>query len=307
MQGSSRRVWNSLSDGPSFPYLMVLPAIAVLGLIVAWPLLNALWLSLHDVILTRPNRPSRFGLHNYQRMLTDKDVWAAVWKSIIYMTGTVVGSMVVGTIAALLTRGVFFGRSLARLVFILPWTIPAVAAALIWGVMYDVNFGVLNRLLGLVAPGAGNVEWLLSRTTAMPSLIAIQVWNEFPIAYIFLLAGLQTIDQDLYKAARIDGATPFQQFLHITVPQMRYVAAVTAILLSIFSFKSFTIIYVLTGGGPSGRTETLIIQTYIEAFRTYNFSYSATLSILSVVLSLVLVAVYIRLAVRPETADGDAH
>jgi multiple sugar transport system permease protein len=300
----ARRLWNSVTDGAAFPYVMILPAIVVLAVIVVWPLFNALILSFQDFILTRPNRPAKFGLQNYGKMLADAEVWGAVLRSVIYMLGTVVGAMVLGTMAALLTRKTFFGRGLARLMFILPWAIPAVAAALVWGVMYDVNFGVLNRLIALVFPGASNVEWLVDRDTALPSLIAIQVWNEFPIAYMFLLAGLQTVDPDLYKAARIDGASGFQQFLFVTLPQMRYVAAVTAILLSIFSFKSFTIIFVLTGGGPANRTETLVVQTWNEAFRSYNFSYSATLAIFSVVLSFLLVLVYIRLTVRPEGVAG---
>lgn len=300
MARALRRLWTSMSDGPAFPYLMVFPAVAVLSVIIVWPLIDALWLSFRDVVLTRATQPDTFGLQNYERMLGDPEVWAAVGKSIYYMAGTVGGSMVLGAALALLTRRTFFGRGFARLMFILPWSIPAVAAALIWGVMYDANFGVMNRILAAIVPGAGNVEWLLDSDSALPSLIAIQVWNEFPIAYVFLLAGLQTIDDSLYEAARIDGASGFQQFLHVTLPQMRYVAAVTAILLSIFSFKAFTIIFVLTGGGPADRTETLIVQTYNEAFRSYNFSYSATLSILSVVLSVLLVAVYIRLTVRPD-------
>jgi multiple sugar transport system permease protein len=300
----ARRFWNAVTDGPAFPYIMILPAIIVLAVIVAWPLFNALILSFQDFILTRPNRPAKFGLQNYGRMLADADVWGAVLRSVIYMLGTVVGAMALGTAAALLTRRTFVGRGLARLMFILPWAIPAVAAALVWGVMYDVNSGVLNRLIQLLFPGAAHVEWLVNSDTALPSLIAIQVWNEFPIAYMFLLAGLQTVDQDLYKAARIDGASAFQQFLFVTLPQMRYVAAVTAILLSIFSFKSFTIIFVLTGGGPANRTETLVVQTWNEAFRSYKFSYSATLAIFSVVLSFLLVLVYIRLTVRPEGVAG---
>lgn len=304
MTTRARRLWNSVTDGPSFPYVMILPAIIVLAVIVVWPLFNALILSFQDFVLTRPNRPAKFGLQNYGRMLSDADVWGAVMRSVLYMLGTVVGAMALGTAAALLTRRTFVGRGLARLMFILPWAIPAVAAALVWGVMYDVNSGVLNRLLQLFFPGTANVEWLVNSNTALPSLIAIQIWNEFPIAYMFLLAGLQTVDQDLYKAARIDGASGFQQFLFVTLPQMRYVAAVTAILLSIFSFKSFTIIFVLTGGGPANRTETLVVQTWNEAFRSYNFSYSATLAIFSVVLSFLLVLVYIRLTVRPEGVAG---
>lgn len=294
-------------DGSGFPYLMALPAVLILGLIIGIPVVNAVLLSLQDVILTRPGRPTTWDLHNYVRMFGDLEVWASISRSAIYMLGTVGGAMLVGGAAALLTRRAFRGIALVRLIFILPWSIPAVAAALIWGVMYDPNFGVLNRIIALFAPGFGGVEWLLDRNSALSSLILIQVWNEFPIAYLFLLAGLQTIDDDLYKAARIDGAGAFQQFRYITVPQMRYVGSVTAMLLAIFAFKSFAIIFILTGGGPADRTETLIIMTYNQAFRAYNFSYAAALSVLSLLISAIMVAVYARMTLvqRTEQQTGD--
>lgn len=291
---------NAFADGDWFPYAMVAPAVLVLGGIIGAPIVQAVLLSFQDVILTRPNQAVTWGLHNYQRLVTDPDVWWAVYRSGLYMLGTVGGSMLVGGLAALLTRRAFWGSAWVRVIFVLPWGIPAIAAALVWGVMYDANFGVLNRLVSLILPNLGNIEWLLDRNTVLPSLIVIQIWNEFPIAYLFLLAGLQTIDEDLYKAATMDGANPVQQFLHITVPQMRYVGGITAMLLAIFSFKSFAIIFVLTGGGPGHITETLVIQTYNEAFRSYNFSYAAALSVLSLVISSILVFVYVRLLIRSD-------
>lgn len=294
-------------DGAGFPYLMALPAMVILGVIIGLPVVNAVLLSFQDVILTRPNRPATWDLSNYARMLGDWEVWASIGRSALYMLGTVGGAMLIGGAAALLTRRAFRGIALVRLIFILPWSIPAVAAALIWGVMYDPNFGVLNRIIALFAPNFGGLEWLLDRNTALSSLVLIQVWNEFPIAYLFLLAGLQTIDDDLYKAARIDGASAFQQFRYITIPQMRYVGSVTAMLLAIFAFKSFAIIFILTGGGPADRTETLIIMTYNQAFRAYNFSYAAALSVLSLLISAAMVAVYARLtlAQRAEQQSDD--
>lgn len=293
-----------MTDGAGFPVLMLLTPLLLLALVVGVPVVQAVILSLHKAILTRPNAGGFIGLANYREMVVDPAVWAAVGRSVVYMAGTVAGSLLLGFVCALATRRLLAGVTLARLLLILPWSIPAVAAALVWGVMYDANFGVINQMIRTVFPGMQNIEWLLGRYSTLPSLIAIQIWNEFPIAYLFLLAGLQQLPDELYEAAQIDGATRLQQFWHVTLPQMRYVFSVTAVLLSIFAFKSFAIIFILTGGGPAGRTETLVMRTYNEAFRSYDFGYSATLGVLSVVISLLLVFVYFRLTIGRNVADS---
>jgi multiple sugar transport system permease protein len=181
---------------------------------------------------------------------------------------------------------------------------PAVVAALVWGVMYDANFGVLNRLLVLLPFFDQRVEWLLDSDVVLPALIVAQVWNEFPVAYVFFLAGLQAIPEELYEAASVDRASAFQKFWYITLPQIRYIMAVIVVLLLIFGFKSFPIIFILTGGGPAGRTETLTVLTYNTAFRSFDFSYAATLGILAVAISLVLVLLYLQVTVRRGVGGG---
>lgn len=290
-------------DGPLFPFLMILPALAVLALVIGLPMLEALRLSLDTIVLRKPVLAGTYGVHNFVRLLTDPDAYSALWLSGLYMAGTVTGSVLLALSAALLTRRVVRFSALARLIFLLPWTVPAVVAAMVWGVMYDGNFGVINRLIDLVPFVAGH-NWLVERETVLPSLIVAQVWNEFPMAYVFFLAGLKAIPDELYEAAAIDRANAFQQFLHITLPQLRYIMAVIVILLMIMGFKSFPIIYLLTGGGPAGATETLTILTYNTAFRSLDFSYAATLGIVSVIASILLVVGYLR--VLPRSGQGGA-
>ncbi len=297
--GRWSRFVREVTDGRLFPWVLLAPAALLLVVILGGPLVTGVALSFQHHVLTRPmDREAWVGLDNYVEMLGDRQFWAALGRSVFYTAGVVIGSLVLGMAAALLTRNSFRGRWLARTVFILPWAVPGVAAALIWGVMYDPNFGVINRVISLFSGGAIRPEWLLDRDLVLLSLIVVQVWNEFPIAFVFLLAGLTAIPDELYEAASVDGAGHWARFRSITLPMMRFVLAVTMLLVAIFGFRSFAVIYVLTKGGPGRHSETLIVQTYNEAFLRYDFSYSATIGVASIVVTLVLTAAYLRLNFR---------
>ncbi len=298
-----RSVHRNLTEGGGFIFLMLLPALLVVGAVIGVPMLRALEMSFNSIDFRRPAMAGTYGFHNYVRLFEDPDSWSAVILSAIYMFGTVVGSVALALSAALLTRRIVRFRAFWRVTFLLPWTVPAVVAALVWGVMYDGNFGIINRLLDHV-PFVTGANWLINRETAFPALIVAQVWNEFPVAFIFILAGLHAIPEELYEAARIDRARAFQQFWHITLPQLRFILAVVVVLLMIMGFKSFPIIYILTGGGPAGATETLTVLTYNTAFRGLDFSYAATLGILAVIVSIILVLGYLRLVARLQDERG---
>lgn len=293
-------VRENLTDGPGFLWLMMTPPLLLLALVVGLPVAKAVMLSFDRVVLTRPKLAGDFTFHNYVKLFTDGDAWLAVLRSCLYMSGTVLGSVMLGLAAALLTRRIVRFRGFWRSIFILPWTMPAIVAAMVWGVMYDANFGILNQLLRMLPFVNGNVEWLLNSSIVLPAMIVVQVWNEFPVAYIFFLAALHAIPEELYEAASVDGASPFQQFLFVTLPQIKYVLAVIVVLLLIFGFRAFPVIFLLTGG----RTETLTVATFNAAFRAYDFSYAATLGVLAMVVSLVLVVVYLKLALRHGKAEA---
>jgi multiple sugar transport system permease protein len=289
------RIW--LADGPGFPFLMLLPSLIVLGLVIGLPILRAIEMSFDTLNLRRPANNGQTGLHNYLRLLIDQRAWNALGLSAIYMTGSVVGSVGLALAAALLTRRVAYGQTIVRLTFLIPWTVPAVVTALVWGVMYDGNFGVVNRTLDLAGLGPGE-DWLIDRRTVLWALLAAQVWNEFPMSFVFLLAGLMAIPNELYEAARIDRAGPWSQFRFVTLPQLRQVLAITVVLSMIMGFKAFPIIFVLTGGGPNRATETLTILTFTTAFRDLDFAYAATLGVLALAVSALMVSGYLRLVAR---------
>lgn len=301
-----RRLHLFLTNGAGFIPLMLLPPMLVLAVVMGMPLLQAAYLSLQNAIITRPQANAFIGLANYAKMIEDPDVWRSLGTSLIYMVGSVSGAVAVGLGCALLTRRLFAGVGLVRLLMILPWSVPTVAAAMVFGVMYDTDFGIINQLLRDFFPNYRNIEWLLGRNTTMISLIIVEVWNQFPIAYVFLLAGLQQIQDELYESSQIDGANAFQQLIYITLPQLRYVLSVTSLLLSISAFKAFAVIFVLTQGGPAGRTETLVMKTYLEAFRDLDFGYSSALGVTAVLISFIMVFLFFRLTVANNPAESAA-
>jgi multiple sugar transport system permease protein len=276
---------------------MLTPAVVLLLLVLGVPILRGIGMSFEHIVLTKPSEYRSFvGFENYITMVQSDSFWHSVGISLYYTFGVVVGCFGIGLALALLVNRSFFARPLARAAMIVPWAVPWVSATLVWGVMYDQQFGVINSFLNNIpffSDMTQRINWLGDELTVMPSLILVNIWNEFPIAFLMILAGLQSIDRTLYEAAKVDGANAFQTFRFITMPSMKNVNAVVILILCIWAFRRFTVIYILTQGGPGGSSEALIIQTYQEAFRFYNFSYAATLGVASLIFSLLFTVIYL--------------
>lgn len=290
-----------LGKGP-FPYLMVGPAVVIMAGVLGVPTIVGLAMSFQYIKLTRPNDFNPFvGLDNYIEMLTRPDFYAGVGRALVYTVGVVILSYVAGLVFALLLNKEFRGRGAFRAILMLPWAVPLVAGVLVWGVMFDGNFGLINKLLGLI-PGVPNTHpWLLDQATALPALIVIDAWHQFPLAMLFLLAGLQAVSGELYEAAEMDGANGRQRLWHVTLPGIRSVSLVTVLMMTIWAFRRFDVIFLLTQGGPGDATETLIIQTYNEAFTSFEFSYAATLGVASLIISLGFAWIYFTARKRTES------
>ena len=291
-QAAPGRRIRKLGPGP-FPYLMVGPAVVIMAGVLGLPAIVGVVMSLQHIKLTRPGDFEAFvGLENYVEMLSRADFYAGVGRALLYTVGVVILSYVGGLIFALLLNQEFRGRGAFRALLMLPWAVPLVAGVLVWGVMFDANFGLINKIMALI-PGAPNTHaWLLDQATALPSLIVIDAWHQFPLAMLFLLAGLQSVPTELYEAAEVDGANSVQRLWHVTLPGIRSVSLITILMMTIWSFRRFEVIFLLTGGGPGDATETLIIQTYNEAFSSFEFSYAATLGVASLIISLGFAALY---------------
>lgn len=272
----------------------LLPALILLTALIIFPLINALTLSFQKQMIYELD--GRFvGFRNYAKILKSTDFWMAFVRSVIWTGSTLLGQLLIGTLSALLLHREFKGRGLARAFVLLPFFIPTVSATLMWQWLLNANYGIvsywLNLLLGRInAP----IMWLTSNPYAFVSVIMIGIWRFFPFVTINVLARLQTIPEELYEAARIDGANSFQLFWYITTPAIKEVFLVVALLRGIFMINKFDIIYMLTAGGPGTSTETLPLYIYNYSFTGMRIGYGSAASILLFLLTLAFILTYMR-------------
>ncbi len=275
------------------PWLFLAPALLATIAIVFYPVLNALFLSLHDVVLFRPRTRPFVGLANYAKALADPVFWESLRHSLVWVLCAVSLQFGIGFGAALLLNRAFAWRSLARALIVVPWALPSVIIGLIWTWMLDFNLGVLNVIgvrLGLLGH---SVPWLAQLDTAMGGVLLAIAWQGFPFFAVTLLAGLQAIPGELYEAADIDGAGTFAQFRHITVPGLIEVIVTSLLLRMIWVANSLDLILVMTGGGPGTATQTLPLHAFLTAWSGGNYGQGAALAVILTMLLLGVVALMI--------------
>ncbi len=286
-----------------YAWAMVAPVLIVIGVLIGWPLLRGVYLSLTDATEANVGRtigvnviPASYefvGLGNYLDILTSSLFWDKLTWTVIWTVSCVGLHYGLGLgLAMLLHRRMRF-RSVYRMLLILPWAIPGFVAAFIWRYLFNSEFGVINAMLK--AAGLGTVGWLDDPTTAKLAVIAVNVWVGVPFMMVALLGGLQAIPSDLYEAAAVDGATPWQRFRHITLPMLRPVSATVVLLGTIWTFNMFPVIFLITRGGPGSDTEILVTYAFREAFTgVRNYSGSAAWGVIILALLIVLASVYRR-------------
>lgn len=287
-----------------FPYVLLLPALLVVGVFVIYPVCQAILMSTYDITMSSRGGARFVGLLNYREMVLSGEFWRALWVTLAYVMGSVSGAYLLGLGTALLISMPMFGRKIIRLCLILPWALPQVVVAMVWMLMYDYQYGIVNYLLRWIHLLDRNINWLgdPSKTVPMVAVLLPSIWNQYPVATLMLLAGLLMIPDDLYEAAAIDGANAFERFRNVTWPGLRPVTNVLILLFTIWAFKRFDLIYLMTQGGPLQATETLIVQTYLQAFQFWNMGYAAALGTVSLVVSLVFSTAYL-LRIR-RTGEG---
>lgn len=285
-----------------FPYLLLSPSMLALGLLVLYPLAKALLTSFRLVILSRPDLGTPFvGLSNYSYILSDSRTWHSLLLSGLYTAIVVPLSLTVGLVSALILKEPFKARSLYRVVLIIPWVVPPVVTALVWIWMLDYQFGVVNHLLRSAGIIQDSIGWLIDKAWAMPSMCLVGTWKTYPVAFIMLLAGLQNIPNELYEAAKIDGASRWQRFRYVTLPGLKPVSGLLALLLTLWSFKSFTYFYLMTGGGPSRTTETAVVLVYLQAFKFFDFGVASALGIIILLILCLFTLLYMTLVYRKDS------
>ncbi|APU15930.1 MULTISPECIES: carbohydrate ABC transporter permease [Actinoalloteichus] len=266
-----------------FAYGMLTPTLAVVGLLTAYPIYVAINLSFRGGEIADLQNLGRYPLTlaNYVEVITDPELLADIWRSLVYTVGVLAPAFAIGLGLALLLNRTFPGRRIVRPLALLPWAVPGVVVSAAFSWMLDGSFGVINYLLRSVGLIEQNVAWLANSSTAMTAVIIPTVWKFYPFFTIVLVAALQAIPHDLYEAARIDGARSWQQFRHVTWPALRAPAALAIVITGVGVFREFDFIFPLTGGGPDNATRTLAVRIYNEAFEFFSFGVSAALGVVT--------------------------
>jgi multiple sugar transport system permease protein len=283
-----------LARAPATPYLLALPVALYIGVLVLYPIGQGILTSFTRTELLSAAPPSWVGLANYRRLVHDPAFWRALWVTCLY-TGLVVSATVVTSVGtALLMNARFHGRPVARAAITLPYAFPEVAAVLVWTWMLSQQFGVFNVFARWLLPVSENLPWLTEPRMAMLSVIGLTLWKIFPFYSLVVLTAFQTLQAELYEAARIDGAGALACFRHITLPGIAPTLGLMTLLATIFSFRRFTVIYLLTGGGPASATRTLVISVYDHAFRFFELSYGSTVGVAGLAVTLAIAAGYFK-------------
>ncbi len=284
-------------------YLYIAPAFAVMMLVIAYPIYDTIYLSLFNTPPSLALEDKIFvGLGNYERILGMESFHEATWNTVVWTVFSTLIAFLLGFGAALALNREFAGRGVLRGILLVPYVISAVAASYVWRWLYHSDFGVIGALSVSFGFSDRPLNILDNTETVMAALIVVNVWKEFPFVMIMMLAGLQTVPDPLLRAARVDGAGPWQAFLHVTVPHLRGVILVTVLLLLVANLNSFTIPYIMTGGGPAGASEIWITHIYQLAFGRIRFGLASAYSVILFLVMMALGYFYVRALTR-----GDAR
>lgn len=271
-------------------YTFIFPTVLALGGLIFYPLVYNLWLSFYKVSLTPGEPPTFVGFGNYINLVTASGFGEAFANSFIFTFFTVVGSILVGLGVALVLNEKFKGNKIIKIAALLPYITPVIAAAMAWKFILHPVFGVVNYVFVDIIPLFSEpIPWTSSPQFGLPTVIIFDIWRFFPFAFLFILAGLKAIDKNLYDAAKIDGASTWQSFLNVTLPQLKYILGVIFLIRWMWNFNKFTDIYLLTEN-----VEVLPVFLYELGFTTYNLGLAAAVATILFLLLMVLVIPYIQ-------------
>lgn len=293
--------------------LLLSPTVLIVLAVVILPIIWAIVLAFQRIRLLNIRRAGIVGnytLDNFDRVLTSPGFWDSLWTTLVYTVGATVGSIGVGLVAALALRKPFWGRGAVRAVMLLPYITPVVAATFVWTVALNPQYGIVNawgtKFLGWNEPIAflsteRSSLFGIPVPTALLTVVVFEAWRYFPFAFLFLVARIQAIPGELDEAARMDGATIWQRFRFVTLPQLMPVIALLAVLRFIFTFNKFDDVYLLTGGGAG--TEVISVRVYEFLTAQKNVGLAAAQAVVLALVLVGLIVFYLRAASRAERAE----
>ena len=281
----------------TLPYLLTLPSLLLAAVVIFWPVWDLIQISTHDV--------SRFGqlrgyndFANFSALIEDPDFIAALWRTGLWTVLVVGGALLLSIPVAMILNMDFYGRGIARVIIMLPWAVSLTMTAVVWRWALNGESGMLNSALMGLGIISRNIQWLASAETAFPMQVLIGILVTVPFTTTIFLGGLSSIPDDLYEAAALEGATPFQQFREVTFPLLKPFINIAIVLNTIYVFNSFPIIWVMTQGGPANSTDILVPHLYKLAFRIGKLGEASAVSLVMFVILLIFTMIYVRLAMR---------
>lgn len=263
-------------------YLFSFPVIALVILLIIYPMLYGGYISFFNTNLV--SKWDFVGLRNYTQALTSTDFYGSVWLTLTFMILVVAGHFGLGFLLASLLNKKFPGRTLFRVIFLLPWLFPESVIGLLFAWILNPMYGVLNGILKGLGIIEQNIAWLGTDSYAFASVVFVCIWKGYPLVMVMMMAGMQSISEDLYEAASIDGANNWQKFVNVTLPGLRPIIITTLVLDSIWWFKQFTTVYAMTAGGPGNATELISLSIFRMAFTDLRFGRAAAWGILVAVI-----------------------
>ncbi|HHV09347.1 MAG TPA: sugar ABC transporter permease [Clostridiales bacterium] len=277
------------------PYLFLSPTVILMLVLLVLPIIMVIYYSfLNNAVVVK--EPHLVGLSNYKSIFSDKEFWGAIKNTVFFVTVSVAAHIAIGMGFALLLNSNYFKRgtkTIARVIYVLPWVFTASVIAILWKLMLQPS-GIIDYLLSFVQLATKDTEWLSNRKISLAVITFVNIWCGYPFYMISILAGLQGISQDLYESSALDGATAFKRFLYITVPQLKPILLSIMMLDFVWTIQSFSVIWMLTGGGPVNSTQTLSIYIYKLAFHSSKYAKASTAAVFALVVCIIISIFYVK-------------
>jgi multiple sugar transport system permease protein len=285
--------------------VLIAPTLALLIGLGLYPVLRVVWLSFYRWSYFRSAEPERFaGLANWERLFGDAAFLNSLKTTFVFLLLSIPAELVIGLAFALLLNRQLMGRGIIRSLLMLPMMISPVVVALIWKMMYQSPFGPLNAMLQSAGIISTDILWLSQPNTAMAAIVIATVWQWYPFSFLVYLAGLQTIPSEELEAAAIDGASPLATLRYITMPHLASFTLIILLVRLLDGFKTFALVYALTGGGPGNATNLISFHVYRTAFSSFNLGYGSTLAVALMAVILVCGGVVIAIARRSQASSS---
>lgn len=289
-----------ISETKYWAYLMILPGLLLVSVVIFYPVISGILLSFHEYNLLRPKAGQPWvGLQQYQELMDDPIFWTSLKNTFIFGVGNVIMPLLLGMISALALNHIARGRTFFRTLLLMPWFMPSVVAGHMWALLLDSRLGVVNDLLVNVGILDSYHAWFADPNTTMIAVLMVGLWRGFPFFTLLLLAGMQSIPTELYEAASVDGANPWQKYLSITLPLLTPIILVAVTLRTIAVINSPDLFIILTGGGPGRTTHVLSFYAFNTAFSSFDFGYAATISTVMLAIVTVFIVIYMWILRNP--------